>query len=335
MTNYSCDGSALDYALSAMSEEAPSQTGRARAAMDVLLQGLRTSAWTEVAWAFSELTPDGFPVELTFSSLPGDTVRYVLEVAGPEMPEHSRVAEAFRLYQTLVGHPASAEVELALLKMQGDRELSYGAWFGGAHGVIADRYKIYAEIPKDVFLPEHGLVPCAFQQGLPLPHCHPVPVMFGFQPDTDVREVYFRATGLAPEDMGRLLWSNGLGRYYQEALELIQAACGRPRPMAAIEGFSLAFDLDRHVRAISLFAESAVLFGNDANVRSTLLPIAHSRNWAFTLYERATKVLAGREDLRRHQGVVAWIVSDHNPVEFRVGLRAPEPDITDRDTAGT
>jgi len=39
--------------------------------------------------------------------------------------------------------------------------------------------------------------------------------MLGFQPDTGVRELYFEATRLAAEDLGKLLWSNGLTRNYR------------------------------------------------------------------------------------------------------------------------
>ncbi len=324
---------ALDYALDRMSECAPVQTRRARGALDVLLRGVRTSPWPEVAWAFSQLTPDGFPVELTFSSEPGNTVRYALEVAGPEMPEHQRVREAFRLYQTLAGHPASSDVEQSMLEMQTDQELFYGAWFGGAHGTDSDRYKIYAEVPKSAFLETLSkdrlgrLVPCDLTQGPLLTHCRSFPVMLGFQPDTGVRELYFRAAGLAAEDLGRLLWNNGLAHRYQETLELMRATCGRPGAIAAIQGFSLAGDAAHTVKAISLFTDAYVVFGPDAHARRTLLQVARLQNWPLELYEQATRPLQDREDLLRHQGVIAWIVSDQGPIEVRIGLRPPEPPV--------
>jgi|GEM_PF-792065 len=328
-----CESSALDHALNRMSECAPLQTRHARGALDVLLRGVRTSPWPEVAWAFSQLTPDGFPVEFTFSSEPGNTVRYALEVAGPEMPEHQRVREAFRLYQTLAGHPASRDVEQSMLEMQTDEELFYGAWFGGAHGTDSDRYKIYAEVPKSASLDKLSkdrlgrFVPCDLTQGPLLPHCRSFPVMLGFQPDTGVRELYFRSAGLAVEDLGRLLWSNGLAHRYQETLELMRATCGRPGVTAAIQGFSLARDCAQSVKAISLFTDAYVVFGNDAHARRTLLQVARSQNWALDLYEQATRPLQDREDLVRHQGVIAWIVSDQSPIEVRIGLRPPEPPV--------
>lgn len=316
------DGSALDYALDRMSACAPLQTGRARKSLGVLLRGLRASPWPEVAWNFSELTPDGFPVELTFSTAPGNTVRYALEVAGPEIPEQERVAEAFRVYQALAGRPASPQLEQEILQMQSGHELFYGAWFGGAHDENSDRYKIYAEIPKDA--PLGHLLP-ALEKNTPLSHCGSYAVMFGFQPDTNVREVYFRAAGLAWEDIGKLLWSNGLGHRYQDTRELMEATCDRPGFTTALEGFSLAFDASQRVIAISLFAQATFLLGNDAHIRRHLLHMARSRNWTLPLYEKATALLQDREDLLRHQGVIAWIVSGHAPIELRIGLRPPEP----------
>src|SRR5437763_11728590 len=254
MTAYAHCGSVLDDTLDVLSRCCPGPAMRARAALEVLLRSVRGSSWPEVAWVFSELTPQGFPVELTFSLLASDEVRYTVEPAGPEMPEPERIREAFRLYRVLSGCQASVEVQRAVLEMQAGRRLFYGAWFGGVHGSASDRYKIYAEVPDGASL--ERLVPDVVKDGLPLPHCHSVPVMFGYQPDRDVREVYFRARGLATEDLGWLLWRSTLGHRYCEMLELIEATCGRPGMPAAIQGFSLASDRHRGIRAVSVFANA-------------------------------------------------------------------------------
>lgn len=322
MTKYAQNGAALDYSLELLSECAPESVRRARAALEILLQGVRSSPWREVAWACSNLTPDGFPVELTFSSLAGHKVRYALEVAGPEMPEREGIRTAFQLYRQLAGRQASVQVECAMAEMQGAHELSYGAWFGGAHGATSDRYKIYSEIPRGAS--PQKVAPGIVERGLPLPHCQPVPVMFGFQPDTGVREVYFRTPGLAAEDIGRLLWEWGLGQRYCETLELMEATCGRPVPRVVIEGFSVASDSGGDLRAVSLFATASALFGSDANIRRTLLQLARSRGWAPTLYERVTESLQHRDELPAYHGVISWIVPCEGPLELRIGLRAPE-----------
>src|SRR5215510_30232 len=255
------DGSALEFALECMAKNAPEQTRRARRALDLLLKNVRISSWPEVAWQFSGLTPDGFPLELTFSSQPGHAIRYATEIGGPEMPEQERLGEAFRLYHMLASHTVSAQTEQAMRAVQAGRELAYGAWFGGAHTSASDRYKIYAEVPKgacvDKFLP--GIV----NGDLPLQHCHSRPVMLGYQPDSEIREVYFRAASLEQADIGNLLWSHNFNHQYQETLELIEATAGRPRATAALQGFSLAFNSGSTVEAVSLFAEAEVLFGSD------------------------------------------------------------------------
>src|SRR5215471_17664294 len=257
------DGSALEYALECMAKNAPEQTRRARRALNVLLKKVRASSWPEVAWQFSTLTPDGFPAELTFSSHPGHIVRYATEIGGPEMPEQEHLGEAFRLYHILAGNPVSAEAEQAMHAVQAGRELAYGAWFGGAHTKTRDRYKIYAEVPKDADIDE--FLPGIFRGAMPLAQCGSRPVMLGYQPETEMREVYFRAANLAPEDIGRLLWSNKLAHRYRETLELIEATAGRPGATGALAGFSLAFNCDPTAKAVSLFTEARFLFGSDAN----------------------------------------------------------------------
>jgi len=317
------DGSALDCALRSMEKDAVEQTVRARRALDVLLHGVRTSCWPEVAWMFSTLTPDGYPLELTFSSSPEPAVRYALEVAGPEMPEHQRLREAFRLYRALVGHPASAEIERVLSAVQATHELSYGAWFGGSHTKTTDRYKIYAELPKDASVNEFPAE--IFPGALPLEHCHSRPVMFGFQPESNVREVYFRTGSLAPEDIGRLLWKNNLSHRYHETLELIQATAGRPGSATALAGFSLAFNGDAKAMAVSLFTEAKFLFGSDANARRNLLKLARARCWPLLGYEEVSRAHHNWDAIAGNQGVVAWIATPDNPVELRISVRPPDP----------
>ena len=131
------------------------------------------------------------------------------------MPEHSRVTEASRLYQELADRALPCDALQSLLALQHCRKLSYGAWFGGTHGRTFDRYKIYVEIPHGIRLDRYTFASELWPRGLSLPHCHSVPVMLGFQPDTGVRELYFEATRLAAEDLGKLLWSNGLTRNYR------------------------------------------------------------------------------------------------------------------------
>ena len=322
MTNHAHDRAGLDLTLEALSEHAPEEVRRAHAALGVCLGGVQTSRWPEVAWAFSALTGDGFPVEISFSSLSATAVRYATEIAGPEEPESQRIRRAFQTYKQLTGRKASDEIENTVAQMQCKGRLGYGAWFGATHGAKADRYKIYAEIPCIDGL--KGIVPNSLAEGALLSYCRPRPVMFGFQPESGVRELYFAAQPLAEADLGRLLWGCGLGHCYRETLELILEASGRPSLPPAITGFSIAWSTDHDVCAVSFYAPARVLFGSDYNIRRTLLTLARNRNWDFTMYERATEVIRNRENPLPHHGIIAWLASPDAPVELRIGLRPPE-----------
>jgi hypothetical protein len=322
VTSHAHDRAGLDLTLEALSERAPGAVRRARAALEVCLGGVQRSRWPEVAWAFSALTGDGFPVEISFSSLSATAVRYATEVAGPEEPESQRIRRAFQTYKQLTGWNGSAEIENAVAQMQCTRRLGYGAWFGATHTAEADRYKIYAEIPCIDGL--KAIVPNLFGEGVPLSHCRSRPVMFGFQPDSGVRELYFAAQPLAEADLGRLLWGCGLGHCYRETLELILEASGRPCLPPAITGFSIAWSTDHNVSAVSFYAPARVLFGSDYNIRRTLLTLARNRNWDFTMYERATEVIWNRDSPLPHHGIIAWLASPDAPVELRIVLRPPE-----------
>jgi hypothetical protein len=338
MTGHASDGAELDHALDVMSVCAPEETRRARAALAIALAGVRASAWPEVAWAFSGLTPDGFPVELTFSSLGDSDIRYVVEAVGPETPEQNRIHHAFRIYGALAGSHAAAaacESEHALATMQQGRELKFGAWVGAVHSRQRDRYKIYVEVPVGAILPP--IVSTLFDREFPLLHCRPVPLMFGLQPDCGAREIYFRARGLRDADFGLLLRHYGLGDRYGDALDLVESTWARSGLPPAIAGFSVAATPDGGSRAVSLFAGAEVLFGSDANIRRTLLKLGRNQGWKLSLYEAVSASIEGHNGLSTRHGIIAWIVSNRGPVELRIGLRPAKglnaDDRLDRETA--
>ena len=76
---------------------------RARASLAIVLDPLQRSTWPEVAWQFSRLTGDGTPVELAFTS-DGADVRYIAEVAGPELMDAARVegATTFKTFRYIM-----------------------------------------------------------------------------------------------------------------------------------------------------------------------------------------------------------------------------------------
>ncbi|MFI6291902.1 hypothetical protein ACIBEJ_09980 [Nonomuraea sp. NPDC050790] len=111
--------------------------------LEDVLDRLAASAWPEVAWRWSRLTPSGFPVELT----PGpDGLSWAAEVAPPEFPDADRLGAALRLLEKagqpclepLPGRSASAR---------------FGAWIGGKPD---GRLKVYAELADTPLLQQRA-----------------------------------------------------------------------------------------------------------------------------------------------------------------------------------
>lgn len=76
----------INQAVTRVARLSPEPAARAEASLDLILEGI--SSWQEVAWRFSGLTYDGFPVEFAFSA--DNTIRYVAEVSGPEVDSADR-----------------------------------------------------------------------------------------------------------------------------------------------------------------------------------------------------------------------------------------------------
>src|SRR5262249_35473931 len=230
---------------------------------------------------------------------------------------------------------AASEAENALAAMQHGRELKFGACLGAVHSREGDRYKIYAETPSGAILPAMAL--SLFDRELPLPHCQPVPHMFGWQPNSGAREIYFLAHGLRDADLGLLLRRYRLGQHYWEALDLIESTWGRSGLPPTIGAFSIAATPDGSSRAVSLFANTKVLFGSDANIRRTLMKLGRKQGWSLSLYENVSASIVGLKGPGTSHGVIAWIVSNRAPVELRIGLYPTQgsnlDDVLDTETA--
>jgi len=321
------ENAALEQIFHRLAAIAPDATRRAKKTLDLCLHGIRHSSWPDVAW-LSGLTPDGFPVEFAFSFLGGTTVRYATELAGPETLDCDKTRLAFRLYERLTGQTVCSEMEAAIFKMQSAGPLVYGAWFGGAHGPNGDRYKIYAEVPRDGGFAAlaGGLFP---EKELPLAHCRSLPIMFAFQPESKVCEAYFQAGNVEPADLGRLLWQWGISHRYREAMELIEDTWGRRGiPAASVFGFSLAYTSRQEPAVVSLFGRSRVLFGSDANIRRTLLKLGERKGWDMSMYESASAPLQSRDEFPAHNGVLSWIIPSQGPLEVRIGMRPPDAELS-------
>jgi hypothetical protein len=283
----------------------PRAVAAARDALTGALQGVRDSIWPEVAWCFSRINGDGFPLEFTFSSL-GDGLRYTVEMAGPELDESRRRAAALRwagwetpsadLARELAGWPAGP--------------LRWGAWGGGFHSESASRRKVYVEVPPGATPPPRAAI---------LPRA--VWRFIGLGDGGREREYYFRRDYLETAEVGRLARALAMRECFAPLCECVAETLPWPihsQLVPASAGFSLAPG-----RALSLFTYGANLWGGDGSIRRHLLELAAKRGWDFRLYEAVTRPLERAPGPRASHGILAWIARPGQPVELRVSVRPP------------
>ena len=116
------------------------------ALLERALDPLTRSVWPDVAWRFSELTVDGCPVELGFSTH-DSMLRATLEVAGPECPNTERLDAALRLLAHLDLPLPAPERVAAWRTMQAGHTLRWGCWLGLRVSAAGPRGKLYVEVP--------------------------------------------------------------------------------------------------------------------------------------------------------------------------------------------
>jgi len=263
------------------------------ALLDRAIERLSASAWPEVAWQFSRINGDGYPVEFTYSTA-DMAVRFTAETAGPEVNESRRLDLALALLDA----PPAAGVE-TVRAMQRRRPLRFGAWVGGGAG----RQKVYAECPPGT----------ASVWAIAGAHLR----MVGLTAGEASVEYYYRRNFLESADAGLLLCRCGLGGRYADLLAEVERATGRSTESMLLPtdaGYSVAETPAGRVVSVFTFARS--LWGSDANIRRTMLRLHNMPE-----YEKASRAVADREGPDTRHGVLAWIVAGDRPVEWRISLR--------------
>jgi hypothetical protein len=315
----------IAHALRVMLGNTPIPVARAMAALNVLLEGIYSSPWQEVAWVFSRLTGDGFPIEFTFSSA-DEEIRYAIEVAGPEMNEAQRLSHAERLLQRL-GVSLPKQVSTLLHRVQEDGSLLYGAWIGGRHNQDGDRYKLYVEVPTAGSEEGKRLIHTLLGEDPLLPNRVVQLRMIGYDLNSSRTELYFRTKGLETWEIGLLLRRVGLFSRELDLIDLLEEANGRPvQPtlLGASYGFSFSIPPDGEPPIFSLFTAARTIFGGDGRIRRRLLALGKQRNWQFRNYAQMSEPLSDRSDWRTNHGMVSFVVPPQGPLVLHIGLRPPE-----------
>ncbi len=314
-----------DVALAALSAAEPGATHQARTALDVILAPLRDSVWPEVAWNFSTLTASGCPLEISFNSAE-QCIRYTAEVAGPECDNSERLPLALSVIAELSGGqriPEALTGDLGRLQRAGT--LHWGAWVGGRHDGQRSRFKLYAEVPRDVSARSTAL---RWFPGIErIGHRHPQLQGFGHEAGSGLTELYFRLDGLDVADIGALLDSAGFGARQRDLLHLMSVVYDRPMhphlPRHPF-GVSVVRAPALGIVALSVFGYAIDVCGDDAATRRMLLAVAPRLGWDDAGYRKLSAGLAHTHSAPTHHSVIAFTVTHGDaPAALTVGMAPP------------
>ncbi|MBD2864937.1 hypothetical protein [Paenibacillus oceani] len=323
---------ALIQALEHYRHESPLPAARSAAALKRLLAGVSA----EAAWRFSPLTADGYPVELGFTST-GDAIRYTVEFAGPRCEPAARLDRVLDVIAELAGED-SAGYRPDLLKPHIERlryiqsmgRLAYGTWISGRHGLEGDAFKLYAEAPLSASSAVDSWIRDALGHVPLLTTRSPVLRMIGLDVATGRLEFYFRADGLQPWEVHRLMGRAGLADQAVDLLDLVEVVSDRSaaqRLPFTRAGFSLSVKPgpSELPAVFSLFSLARTVIGPDSIVRRRLLDVAERRGWPLRYYAAVSAPLAGQEHKRpptRH-GMLSFVAAPGVPPQLHIGLRPP------------
>jgi hypothetical protein len=310
--------------LQAAAQHRPQAAQRASDALGTILVPLLQSPWQDVAWQFSRLTGDGYPVELTYCSH-DTTLRYTAEVAGPEYPDSLRLARGREVLSVLGVSQVENPILDVLGRMQAGHELRYGAWLSGRHTAERDQYKLYAEVPADGSPEAEALLDHFLNRGGLVLRPRDQLLMIGHEIGSGRTEFYFRVHHLDDIGLQRLMNQIGLSDQVSTLLTFIEAITGRPIhrffPQTNI-GFSLSWQDKVPVLTLGVSARS--VFGGDASIRHKLLHLARRYDWPLLQsgYALATQPLA---TLANHwktcHGLLGLTVAAGGAPVLSVGLR--------------
>jgi hypothetical protein len=315
---------AIDQTLQRFDEASPHAAMRARLALTPWLDNISNSRWPRVAWRFSRMTIDGFPFEWVFSSL-DPSIRYTIEVSGPEHQPADRLSAAYSQL-TRLGVSGLRPFQLrSMIALQARGPLRFGCWLGGRSSDVSDRYKLYVETPEqfpagdwlDLLAGGHeARFPTAW-------HLRMVGCELGGQ----CTEFYFAGPEIKAWEITQLPRYAGLQSAPSELVDLVRGAIGRELPEsfpAGAAGWSLAFYSDGDF-SYSFFCFARYLWSDGNALLDRLQQIADSLSWDLSLYYKIAAPLTKYHSLSRHHGMVSFVAGTAGRLGMAIGLRPPDP----------
>jgi hypothetical protein len=226
-----------------------------------VIAGLFEHRRSTSAWGGSLLTGDGFPFELSFSSV-DSRLRFTAEPGPRALRPDRRLGEALELAERLQGVPIESARRRALHDMQSGAPLRFGAWLGcrlASDGTVAT--KVYVEAPG-----EGPGVP------LHLPDRTVARRLVGFSPATDEIETYVRVPSLEPRHLPAVFAAGGLPDHTNAFLDFFRSLYGfsvRGRLPGA--GVGVSYTTGTSVPRLALHFRAHTVWGSDARIRTRFL----------------------------------------------------------------
>jgi hypothetical protein len=237
------------------------------AALDLCLADLDRSVWPDVAWGFSRLNANRYPVEFAFCTA-GDEVRVTIEVAGPEMPEPARIDAALSLLGRIgLAGPAPAAVA-AWRRLQLGATLRWGCWLSLRQTGRGLSGKLYVEVPREgavVTVAGDGLSRSADPSAQPTsPFSSASLHMLGYDLRSGATERYFRWPSVSAFECERRLLA--LGAPCADALmAALEQVIGLPRT-SGIAAARLGVSVAGQGRGVAVFVDPESVVGGPAAI---------------------------------------------------------------------
>lgn len=294
---------------------------RARRSLDTLLRWVAT---VDDPWRGSTLSMPGFPVETAFSTV-DDALRYCVEIADPRSDPRHRLTTAADLLTQL--SPVAIEPDLLtrLVKLQSRCSLKYGAWIGGRHDAVGDRFKLYAEVPADAKCDADDWYTELSGSRHNVTEQTRVE-MIGYDVAARRIEFYRRGRNLVPASIREAMSHLNLKSEADAMFDLLRRAYRfslAGRLPSSDCGYSESISLDKGPTFFSLYFFARSMFGGDGNIRANVLRLATEFKWDLAAYERTSEPLVGVVGPVTQHGMFGLTIGPQSRLAMTLGLVPP------------
>lgn len=276
------------------------------------------------SWRMSRLTPDGYPFELTFTTL-RDGVRCTFEAFPRELTPSARVAHAVQLLKPY--GEFDPELLAMIVQAQHDEPLRFGAWIGVRHVDGRLEHKLYAEMPASRPERAQAITDRLLQRTLCTTRRPTRLTMIGLLLQRHVVEFYWSVTGVRPWELTTLLAPVGLQLRTEAVMSHLELAYGTalhqqfPGP---VFGYSHSVPLSAlQSSQFTFFAMAEMMFGSGAATRGRLMRYFDAVGVDMSYYAEVSQPQAQARKANLH-GIFGLTVSASGPVVATIGLRPPD-----------